>query len=212
MPTANTMTGDLLLSPLRLLAPHRKIVECVTEALLPVGFSCKIAGRKNSSKKRKTAVASTVSSIDPKEQLQAEMRSLGYVEVLFTVCIPLSMRINCRRKLAINIRVFLLCRYDGDFFTRNLEASVERNMQRGYCTWGYALCAYGVSARVFRHPSLKTFFFFFLGPVFFLVFNHGLFSFLFFSIHNMQNEHKQKLGVNKSQVANVNKRKRSDMK
>ena len=40
-------------------------------------------GRKNSLKKRKTAVASTVSPIDPKEQLQAEMRSLGYVEGLF---------------------------------------------------------------------------------------------------------------------------------
>ena len=40
-------------------------------------------GKKNSSKKRKTAVASTVRPIDPKEQLQAEMRSLGYVEGLF---------------------------------------------------------------------------------------------------------------------------------
>ena len=40
-------------------------------------------GRKNSSKKRKTAVASTVSPIDPKEQLQAKTRSLGYVEGLF---------------------------------------------------------------------------------------------------------------------------------
>ena len=40
-------------------------------------------GRKNSSKKRKTAVVSTVSPIDPKEQLQVEMRSLGYVEGLF---------------------------------------------------------------------------------------------------------------------------------
>ena len=39
--------------------------------------------RKNSSKKRKTVVASTVSPINPKEQLQAEMRSLGYVEGLF---------------------------------------------------------------------------------------------------------------------------------
>ena len=40
-------------------------------------------GRKNSSKKRKTAVASMVSPIDPKEQLQAEMRPPGYVEGLF---------------------------------------------------------------------------------------------------------------------------------
>ena len=40
-------------------------------------------GTKNSSKKTKTAVASTVSPITPKEQLQAEMRSLGYVEGLF---------------------------------------------------------------------------------------------------------------------------------
>ena len=44
-------------------------------------------GRKKSSKKRKTAVASTVSPIDPKEQLQAEMRSLGYVEGLFIYAI-----------------------------------------------------------------------------------------------------------------------------
>ena len=56
-------------------------------------------GRKNSSKKKNTAVASTVSPIDQKEQLQAEMRSLGYVEELFID--TLSMRINCRRKLAI---------------------------------------------------------------------------------------------------------------
>ena len=42
-----------------------------------------MTGRKNSSKKRKTAVASTVSPIDPKEQLQAEMWSQGYVEGLF---------------------------------------------------------------------------------------------------------------------------------
>ena len=40
-------------------------------------------GRKNSSKKRKTAVALTVNPIDPKEQLQAKLRSLGYVEGLF---------------------------------------------------------------------------------------------------------------------------------
>ena len=44
-------------------------------------------GRKHSSKKRKTAVASTVSLIGPKEQLQAEMRSLGYVEGLFVYTI-----------------------------------------------------------------------------------------------------------------------------
>ena len=40
-------------------------------------------GRKNFSNKRKTAVALTLSPIGPKEQLQAEMRSLGYVEGLF---------------------------------------------------------------------------------------------------------------------------------
>ena len=39
MPTANRMTGNLLLSPLRLLASRRKIVECVTVALLTVGIS-----------------------------------------------------------------------------------------------------------------------------------------------------------------------------
>ena len=123
--------------------------------------------------------------------------------------------------MQFNIRVFLLCRFDGDIFTRNLEASLERNMwgRKGpqktryidYCTWAYALRTSAVSVRVFRHPSSETFFLFFLEPVFFLVFNHGLFSFLFFAIHNTQNEHKRKLGVNKSQIVNVNKRKRGDM-
>ena len=86
MSKANRITGDLLLSPLRLLVSRRKIVECVTAALLPVRISrisLRNAGQKKSSKKRKTAVDSTVSPIDPKEQLQAEMRSLGYVEGLF---------------------------------------------------------------------------------------------------------------------------------
>ena len=86
MLTANGITGDLLLSPLRLLVSCRKIVECVTAVLLPVRISqisLQNAGRKNSLKKRKTAVASKVSPIDPNEQLQAEMQSLGYVEVLF---------------------------------------------------------------------------------------------------------------------------------
>ena len=46
-------------------------------------FLAKCRAEKNSSKKRETAVASTVSPIDPKEQLQAGMRSLGYVEGLF---------------------------------------------------------------------------------------------------------------------------------
>ena len=81
-----------------------------------------------------------------------------------------------------------------------------------FCTWAYALRAYAVSARVFRHPSSETFFFIFLGQLFFLVFNHGLFSFLFLAIHDTQNEHKRKLGANKSQVANVDKRRRDDMK
>ena len=48
-----------------------------------LGFPREMPGRKKSSKKRKTAVASMVSPIDPKEQLQAEMWSLGYVEGLF---------------------------------------------------------------------------------------------------------------------------------
>ena len=87
-------------------------------------------GRKNSSKKRKTAVASTVSPIDSKEQLQAEMRLLGYVEGLFIY--TLSMRINCRRKLAVQYPSFsalqVSLRFDGDIFNCSLEASVERNM------------------------------------------------------------------------------------
>ena len=224
MPTANRMTGNLLLSPLRLLASHWKIVECVTAALLPVRISrisLQNTGQKNSSKKRKTAVASTVSSIDLKEQLQAEMWSLGYVEVLFIYTIIHANKLPSQASCSIS-EFFCFAGMMEIFFTRNLEASVERNMRRGkgprrppcvrYCTWGHALCTYAVSARVFRHPSSKTFFFFFLGPVLFLVFNHGLVSFLFFSIHDTQNEHKRKLGVNKSQVANVNKRKRSNMK
>ena len=92
----------------------------------------------------------------------------------------------------------------------------QRTRYIDYFTWAYALRAYATSGRVFplvfSHPSSETFFFFFLGPVFFLVFNPGLLSFLFFAIHDTQNEHKRKLGVNKSQVANVNKRKRGDMK
>ena len=68
MSKANRITGDLLLSPLRLLVSRRKIVECVTAVLLPVRISrisLRNAGQKNSSKKRKTAVALTVNSIDP---------------------------------------------------------------------------------------------------------------------------------------------------
>ena len=87
MSKANRITGDLLLSPLRLLVSRRKIVECVTAALLPVYCKMPGTGKKNSSKKRKTAVASSVSPTHPKEQLQAEMRSLGYVEglIIYTI-------------------------------------------------------------------------------------------------------------------------------
>ena len=46
-------------------------------------FLAKCRAEKNASKKRKTAVASRVSPIDPKEQLQVVMPSLGYVEGLF---------------------------------------------------------------------------------------------------------------------------------
>ena len=57
----------------------------MTAAVLPVRILA-FAGRKNSAKKRKAAVASRVglTSINLKEQLQAEMRSLGYVEEPFT--------------------------------------------------------------------------------------------------------------------------------
>ena len=148
-------------------------------------------GRKNSSKKRKIAVASTVSPIDPKEQLRTEMRSLGYVEGLFIVyhypCEKIAVA-----SLQFNIRVFLLCRFDGDIFTRNLEASVEGNMlgggggggggarERGGRTSKNSinrllyldlcathLCGFG---KRFSLSFIGTFFFFFLGPVFFLVF------------------------------------------
>ena len=46
-------------------------------------FLAKWRVEKNSLKKRKTAVALTVIPIDPKEQLQTEIQSLGYVEGLF---------------------------------------------------------------------------------------------------------------------------------
>ena len=67
---------------------RRKIVECVTAVLLLVRISrisLRNAGQKKffEEKEIKTAEASTVSPIHPKEQLQAEMRSLGYVEGLF---------------------------------------------------------------------------------------------------------------------------------
>ena len=169
-------------------------------------------------------MASTVSPIDPEQQLQAEMRSLGYVEGLFIYTI-----------IHVNKLPSQACSSISEFFCfvglmeifspatwRPVLGAIcggggggeepQRTRYIDYCTWAYALRAYAVSARLFCHPSLETFFFFFLGPVFFLVFNHGLFSFLYFAIHDTQNEQKRKLGVNKSQVANVNKRKRGDMK
>ena len=91
-----------------------------------------------------------------------------YVELKDYLYIPLSMQINCCASLQFNIRVFLLCRFDGDIFTRSLEASIERNMWGGkgpqrtryidYCTWAYAL---RFRQEFFRHPSSETFFFFF---------------------------------------------------
>ena len=178
-------------------------------------------GRKNSSKKRKTAVASTVGPIDPKETAAGRNVVTGvrwrtiYIYIIHANKLP--------SQACSSISEFLcLAGLMEIIFPRNLKASVECNMwgEKGpqitryidYCTWAYALRTYAVSVRVFRHPSSETFFFFFLGPVFFFVFNHGLFSFLFFAIHDMQNEHKRKVGVNKSQDVNVNERKRGDMK
>ena len=88
----------------------------------------------------------------------------------------------------------------------------QRTRYIDFCTWAYALRAYAVWQEFFAILHRKLSSLFFLGPFFFLVFNHGLFSFLFLAIHDTQNEHKRKLGVNKSQVASVDKRKRGDMK
>ena len=133
MSKANRITGDLLilLSPLRLLVSRRKIVECATAVLLPVRIS-PMPGRKNSSKEKKTAAAPTVSPIDPKEQLQAEMRSLGYVEGLFISLYTIIHANKLPSQACSSIsEFFLLCRFDEDIFTRNLEASVEPNMWGG---------------------------------------------------------------------------------
>ena len=79
---ANRITGHLLLSPLRLLVWRRKIVECVTAVLFPVRIS-RISLR-NTGQKKFFEEKENCSGLDgPKEQLQAEMRSLGYVERLF---------------------------------------------------------------------------------------------------------------------------------
>ena len=125
-------------------------------------FLAKCRAEKNSSKEKKTAVASTVSPIDPKEQLQAEMRSLGYVEGLFISLYTIIHANKLPSQACSSIsEFFLLCRFDEDIFTRNLEASVEPNM------WGGGgkglkeldisiivpgLMRYGVSAKVLRHP------------------------------------------------------------
>ena len=127
------------------------------------------------------------------------------------------MRINCRRKLAVQypsffcfvglMKIFSLATWRpalspicGGGGERALKNSIYRLLYLGLCAMEFRqkFCAILNSSGTF-------FFFFFLGPVFFLVFNHGLFSFLFFAIHDTKNEYKRKLGVNKSQVANVNK-------
>ena len=87
-------------------------------------------GRKYSSKKRKTAVASTVSLIDPKEQLQAEMRSLGYVEGLFINTIIHANKLPSQACSSIS-EFFCFAGLMEIFDTRNLEASVERNIWGG---------------------------------------------------------------------------------
>ena len=71
MPTANSMSGR----------PTRLLVSTSISR-----FVSKMPGKRKSSKKGITAVALTVAtsaSIDPKEQLQAAMQSLEYVEVYY---------------------------------------------------------------------------------------------------------------------------------
>ena len=167
-------------------------------------------------------MASTVRPIDPKEQLQAEMRSLGYVEGLFIYTIVHANKLPSQACSSISeffcfaglVEIFSPATWRPALSAICGEGKGLKELEISIIVPGLMryVRAYAVSARVFRHPSSETFFFFFLGPVFFLAFNHGLFSFLFFAIHDTQNEHKQKFGVNKSQVANVNKRKRGDLK
>ena len=133
-----------------------------------------------------------VSPIDPKEQLQVEMRALGYFEGLFIYTIIDANKLPSQA--CSTISEFFCFAGLMEIFSpatwRPGGKGPQRTRYIDYCSWAYALRAYAVSARVFRHPSSETFFFFFLGPVFFLVFNHGLFSFLYFAIHDTQNEHK----------------------
>ena len=87
MPTANSMSGR----PTRLLVSTSISREssCTRDhsSFDFLGFVSRLSkmpGKRKSSKKGKTAVALTVAtsaSIDPKEQLQAEMQLLEYVEV-----------------------------------------------------------------------------------------------------------------------------------
>ena len=134
-------------------------------------FLAKCRAEKNSSKEKKTAVASTVSPIDPKEQLQAEMRSLGYVEGLFISLYTIIHANKLPSQACSSIsEFFLLCRFDEDIFTRNLEASVEPNMwggERALKNSIYRLLYLGLCAMEFRQKfcailnSSETFFFFF---------------------------------------------------
>ena len=139
------------------------------------------------------------------------------------------MRINCRRKLAVQYPSFSTLQVWWRYFhpqpggqrwaqyawrERASKKSIYRLLYLGLCAM--RLCGFGKSFS----PSLignflllfhRTSFFLSFQPraLFFLIFRH---TFWYFAIHDRQNEHKRKLGVNKSQVANVNKRKRGDMK
>ena len=166
-------------------------------------------------------MASTVSSIDPKEQLQAEMWSLGYVEVLFIYTIIHVNKLPSQACCSISeffcfagmMEIFSLATWRPALSAICGEGKGLEELDASITVPGVMCYALMRSRQEFfdiLHRKLSSFFF--LGSVFFLVFNHGLFSCLFFSIHDTQNKHKRKLGVNKSQVANVNKRKRSNMK
>ena len=135
-----------------------------------LGFPGEMPGGKNSSKKRKTAVASTVSRIDPKEQLQAEMRSLGYVEGLFIYTIIHANQLPSQACSSIS-EFFCFAGFMEIFSPATWRPALsticgwggkgpQRTQYIDYCTWAYALhaglCRFGKSFFAILHRKLSS--------------------------------------------------------
>ena len=193
---ANRITGDLLLSPLRLLVSRRKIVECVTAVLLPVRISR--LSLRNAGQKKFFEEKENCSALDGEphrsERTAADRNAVTGVRWRTIYSIPLSMRINCCRKLAVQYPSFsalqVWWRYfylqpggqrwgqhvgrgggggggweNGGVGGRALKNSINRLLYLDLCATN--LCGFG---KRFSLSFIGTFFLFFLGPVFFLVF------------------------------------------